>query len=43
MTLPTQYAIRYVAAVVVFSMYPAILEEIKEDNARSGVGLAYVK
>ena len=43
MTLPTQYAIRYIAAVVVFSVYPAILEEIKESNAANGVGLAYVK
>lgn len=43
MILPTQYPIRYIAATVVFLVYPATLLEIKLRIATNGVGLAWVR
>ena len=43
MMLPVQYPMRYIAATVVFFVYPATLLEIKLSNATNGVGLACVK
>ena len=42
MIFPTQYAIRYIAATVVFLLYPATFELINDNNATNGVGLACV-
>lgn len=43
MILPTQYPIRYIAATVVFFVYPATLLDIRLSNATNGVGLACVR
>ena len=43
MMLPAQYPIRYMAATVVFFVYPATLLEIKLSSATKGVGLACVR
>jgi hypothetical protein len=37
---PTQYPIRYMAATVVFFVYPATLDEIMARRATKDVGLA---
>ena len=43
MMLPTQYAMRYKAAVVVFFVYPATLVDIRDRKQTKGVGLACVR
>ena len=43
MMLPTQYAIKYIAATVVFFVYPATFVEIKDRKHTKGVALAWVK
>lgn len=43
MMLPVQYPIRYIAAIVVFFVYPATLLLIKLRRATNGVGLACVR
>ena len=43
MMFPAQYPIKYIAATVVFLVYPATLLLIKLSSATNGVGLACVK
>lgn len=42
MIFPTQYDIKYIAATVVFLVYPATFELINDNNATNVVGLACV-
>jgi hypothetical protein len=40
---PAQYPIRYMAATVVFFVYPATLLDIRLSSATKGVGEAWVR